>query len=67
MPKSLTNNICDGVTAPDPWTPRPLSSAALPAPRRNFADFSDFWIISLGYPSGGEVAERPRLKRENSG
>ncbi len=31
MLKSLTINICDGVTAPDPWTPRPCRSTALPA------------------------------------
>jgi hypothetical protein len=24
MPKSLTDNKCDGVAAPDPWTPRPV-------------------------------------------
>ena len=30
MLKSLIYNNCDGVTAPDPWTPRPRRSAALP-------------------------------------
>jgi hypothetical protein len=30
MLKSLTDNICDGVTAPQPWTPRPRRSTALP-------------------------------------
>ncbi|MGP8198545.1 MAG: hypothetical protein ACLQU4_03475 [Limisphaerales bacterium] len=31
MLKPLIDNMCDGVTAPDPWTPCPRSSVALPA------------------------------------
>ncbi len=32
MLKSLIYNNCDGVTAPDPWTPRPLPDGCHPAP-----------------------------------
>ena len=54
MRKSLTINICDGVTAPDPWTPRPLSSAALPEPLapRRFLGFLEKFSGDIlgGYP-----------------
>ena len=65
MLKSLTINKCDGVTAPDPWTPRPLSSVALPGPPaiRRFLGFIE--KFSGVYPGGSR--ERLRLKGENSG